>query len=142
MTGYPDSNFASFFEAEARLVDRGHDVFNPARHDVEQGFDPRGRGITTREDMEAAGFNIRHAMHDDLAWITKHAEAIVVLHGWSTSAGTLAELATARAIGIPMYTFAALLRFPHDDPKPLEWLKILRLATSHEEYKLSVMPYG
>ena len=48
-------------------------------------------------------------MGDDLAWICKHADIIVLLPGWERSLGVKAELATAEAIGVPAYTLSKFL---------------------------------
>ena len=38
-----------------------------------------------------------------MAWICEHADAIVVLPGWSVSPGCKVEIALAEAIGIAMF---------------------------------------
>ena len=60
----------------------GHEVFNPGDH-------PLG---TRRQCMEA-----------DIAWICRKAEGMVMLFNWVRSSGASAELATAKALGIPVW---------------------------------------
>lgn len=103
MRGIPEYNFPAFMHAAHVLRSMGAEVFNPAEHDVNGGFNPDG--MTGNEDLAAQGFSLRDALAADLAWITENAEQIVVLPGWEASAGAKAETATARALSIPIYTF-------------------------------------
>lgn len=100
MRGIPEFNFPAFDEATAWLRARGHDVFNPAERDRdEDGF--TGEGFDGTEDLSQHGFDLRAALGADLAWITEHADLVVVLPGWEESKGANAEVATAVALGIP-----------------------------------------
>lgn len=103
MRGIPEFNFPAFYTAEAKLQARGHIVFNPARRDCERHGKDIGKGNMTGSEAEAQkthGFNLREALHDDLVFITLHADAIALLPGWENSKGVAAELATARALGL------------------------------------------
>ena len=91
MRGYPEFNFPAFHQGAALLRAAGHEVFNPAEHTEENGLD----------GSELAG--LRVLLGADLAWITGHAEAVVVLPGWEKSLGATAETATARALGLPVW---------------------------------------
>jgi hypothetical protein len=101
MRGISECNFPAFEKATKELREFGYEVFSPHEHDMEMGFDPIGTDIT---DLDDAGYSIRDALGADLAWITANAEAIVVLPGWAGSKGARAEVSTAEAIGIPVYT--------------------------------------
>ena len=103
MRHYAEFNFPAFHAAEYHLQHEGWEVFSPARHDLERGFDPAG--MTGEEEPE--GFGIRDCMHDDLAWITKNADAVFALDGWEKSRGAVAEVAAAFSIGIPAYVFSS-----------------------------------
>lgn len=96
MRGYPQYNFPAFEKAAARLRESGHEVFSPAEHDLQNGFDP---GLGEYEQ----GFNLRDAMLLDLTWIIQKAEAVVCLPSWRDSRGAMAEVHTAFCIGIPVY---------------------------------------
>lgn len=87
--GPPDYNKQAFKDAEQVLISLGYTVFNPS--DVEGEF--------TLEDN-------RRAMNVELSWICKFADVVIVLPGWENSLGTAAEIATARAIGIPVIMYA------------------------------------
>lgn len=101
MRNVPEFNFPAFAEETARLRKLGWEVFNPAERDLTVGFDPSG--MTGSEDLAAHGFDLREALGADLEWITTHADALVVLPGWRQSRGATAEVATARALGIPVW---------------------------------------
>ncbi len=103
MRGIPHFNFPAFHEAAAYFRSRGHEVFNPAERDNEaHGTDISAGNPTGCEDRAAAehGFSLRDALHDDLAWICRHADAIALLPGWRNSKGATAERATALALGL------------------------------------------
>ena len=95
-------------DAAARLRALGHEVFSPAEHDLDCGYDFTGCEGTQAE-LDAAGFDFRKMLADDLAWICRHAEALVVLDGWETSMGTTAEIGVARALKITVITLENVL---------------------------------
>lgn len=98
------TNFgAHLFDAAARqLRALGHDVFNPADHDRDLGFDPDGlQG--THADMAAQNFNRRAALAFDMAWIAEHSEGMVCLDNWVTSPGAKAEVAFHQALYLPVW---------------------------------------
>ncbi len=101
----PEFNFPAFFEAEAELRAQGFEVFNPARQDIENGFDPKG--MTGHEDLDELGFDLREALGGDVVWIALRADAIYMLEGWSKSSGATAEHALARALGLTILGAAA-----------------------------------
>lgn len=100
MRGYLLDNFPEFTVATARIRERGHEVFSPAEHDIKMGYDPVN---------PPAWFDIREALRADLEWVCLHADAVVLLHGWRHSKGAMAEVHTARALGIPAYELADFL---------------------------------
>lgn len=101
MRGIPEFNFPTF-DTWARFLsgDLGHEVFNPADRDRSAGFDVTG--MTGNENLADAGFSLREALAADTEYISKHAEAIALLPGWEKSSGVAAEVALARALGIPV----------------------------------------
>lgn len=111
MRGYAAYNFPAFFEAERALLGLQHCTFNPARNDVNHymlgnllEIDPTGYEAGQWLLDHPQDFSLRDALNADLGWITSEADALVVLTGWEASKGAQAEVATARAIGIPVYT--------------------------------------
>ena len=90
MRGRVRYNFDAFAEAAAELRELGYEVVSPAEHDLEQGF------------------NIRQVLAWDLEQVIG-ADAVVTLPGWAHSLGALAEVATARAVGIPVLELAEIL---------------------------------
>lgn len=104
MRGYAQFNFPAFFEAERDLKAAGLTVFNPARHDVETtGFEFWRYDGT--EDLSEIGFDLRAALSDDLLFIAREADAVVVLPGWEDSKGARAEVATAHALGLMVFEY-------------------------------------
>ncbi len=103
MTGIPYFNYPAFHAAAARLRDEGHDVFNPAERDMERhGTDISAGNAAGCVAMAAAehGFDRRVALHEDLTFICREADAIALLPGWERSSGARAEHATALALGL------------------------------------------
>lgn len=108
MTGIPEFNFPAFDDAAVKLRDLGYVVFNPADNDRDKyGFDPTG--MTGLEDVAAHGLDRRKVLADDLAWICTEADMVCVLPRWGWSSGARAEVATARALDIPVMAVAGLL---------------------------------
>jgi hypothetical protein len=81
MRGIPEFNFPAFFRMAETLLDRGHEVFNPAEHQQ----DP---------------FVLSEALKLDLGWICAEAEAVAFLPDWEFSLGARAEHALAVALGL------------------------------------------
>lgn len=103
----PGFNFQAFDEADQALKELGYETFNPAAKDRANGFD--FSTLTGHEDLSEYGFDLRTALAEDLAWICEHAELVVVLEGWQHSRGALAEVRTAEALGIPVWTLEGTL---------------------------------
>jgi nucleoside 2-deoxyribosyltransferase len=97
MRGYVDFNFPAFDAGAAALRERGFVVFNPADHD---------REVLTATGRTAEELTIRECMRADTAWICDNADGVALLDGWQKSTGALAEVALARAIGIPAFELA------------------------------------
>jgi hypothetical protein len=103
MSGIEKFNAPAFFSAERWLEEQDYTVFNPARNDVANGFDPYlANGNETKEELADRGFDLRVALGQDLAWIAAEADEIVVLPNWARSKGVAAELALAKALGLPI----------------------------------------
>jgi Domain of unknown function (DUF4406) len=90
MRGYPDGNASAFAYWTVRLRETGHEIFNPVEHELTLGYDASTRPI-------------RDCMLDDMSYILREAEAVVVLNGWERSRGALAEMHTAWCCDIPVY---------------------------------------
>lgn len=112
MRGYDGFNFPAFFACEEALReaygDEIEDVCNPAREDVvrfglhfELLNDPTGLSAGRALDGVAFGeAELRDALGRDMDWIARHATGIVMLPGWESSKGALAEKALAEALGL------------------------------------------
>jgi hypothetical protein len=106
MRGKPKFNYPAFYEAAELVRKAGHTVFNPAEQDtIVYGLDCE----LSDGGMEAAGVTVRDLLASDLAWICAHADCIVTLRGFTRSLGGTAEVATAAAIGIPVYSLKYFL---------------------------------
>lgn len=116
MRGYPLCNFPAFHKAAHELSQHGHQVFSPAEYDEDRGFDP-----ATGRYVDGSEFPLREVLAVDLSWICRRAETVVVLDGWERSAGALAEIHVAWAVGIPVYELAEFLYFhPKQEIMPYE----------------------
>lgn len=82
MRGYPDFNYPEFNRVAATLRGRGYFVFNPA------------------EAAPSKGSTLAQYLMVDLQWIASHADMIVLLEGWSKSAGAKVEKALAEYLGL------------------------------------------
>ena len=80
MSGLPENNYPAFHAAERALVERGHDVINPAR--------PAPDGWTWLDFM-------RRAIRD-----LSTADAVATLPGWAHSRGARVEVDLARGLGL------------------------------------------
>jgi hypothetical protein len=146
MRNYAEFNFPAFHAAAKRLREAGHEVFSPAERDNDVGFRPSGMAGSDA-DLAGARFDLRAALGADLAWITSTADAVVVLPGWEQSAGARAEVATARALSLPVYALEALLRGESELAQPLaeppgpRWAS-MRLVRDVDDFKASVDEEG
>lgn len=101
MTGVPHFNYPAFNEAAAQLRADGHEVFNPAEHDITTfGKDISNPAGSAEQAAAEHGFDRRAALKADLTWICEKADAIALLPGWERSSGARAECALASALGL------------------------------------------
>jgi nucleoside 2-deoxyribosyltransferase len=94
MRGIKDFNFPAFFEAEKILKKKGYDVWNPARKDKEEGFNPR----------KGNAQNMKYYMTRDLPALLK-CDAICLLPGWEHGKGACIEADVALAGGLKVFEF-------------------------------------
>lgn len=111
MRGYAEFNFPAFHAAAEELRSFKYNVFSPAERDNNIGFDPSGMKGDHAE-LEPAGFDLRDALGADLSYICSDADAVVVLPGWEKSSGAQAEVATAKALSLPVMTLAEAMGQP------------------------------
>lgn len=104
MRGIPEFNFPAFHAAQAKLEAEGHEVFSPAKADIDahDGVDfSKGNDAGCEEHASKQhGFSLRDALGRDMKYICAHAEAIALLPGWEFSKGANAEKALADALGL------------------------------------------
>jgi len=103
MAGLPLFNFPAFFEAEKDWAQAGWIVVNPARIDVEAGFDP----------AHDTGDTSEFYMHRDLPEVIG-CDAIALLPGWRESPGTAKELTVARWCGLAVYDAVTMELLPDE----------------------------
>lgn len=75
------ANIKKFFDVEKQLIDRGFDVFNPAR-------------------LEQEGKSWEWYLARDLKWINDHRPIIYLMEGWEDSRGARLEVAFAQLLGL------------------------------------------
>ena len=96
-------NYPAFHAAARKLRAEGYQVFNPAEMDTAANGRDVSIGNETGSLEQAAqehGFNLRHALRNDTAWICAYADCIAMLPGWEQSKGAIAEHALAVALGL------------------------------------------
>lgn len=103
MRGYKDFNFPAFMEAASALRAQGYWVYNPAERDVEHYGEDAFRSETGDLADVTVDFDIRYSLAEDVEMIAAEMDAVVALPGWIHSKGAVAEVATARAVGIDVY---------------------------------------
>ena len=108
MRNFPLFNFPAFDKAAAELREQGHDVFSPADHERDNGFDES-------KPLEENSYTLRDAMLADLTYIITQAQAVVVLPDWESSRGAVAEVHTAFCIGVPVYEWVDFRRGIEDE---------------------------
>lgn len=106
MSGEPEFNFPAFRTATEDLRRRGYEVISPVEMDEEEGFTPDPSKDLTPEEYS------HFLARDVAAMAASEIEAIVVLAGWEQSGGAKAEVAFARALGLPVLRYPALNLVP------------------------------
>lgn len=108
MTGYDEFNFPAFWAAAAalRLEFPAWNIVSPAEMDSAFGLHPEHEGMEKVEGADAQTTNEVRSfyMRRDLP-IVAACQAIVLLDGWSKSAGVVHELAVAKACYLDIYRF-------------------------------------
>jgi Domain of unknown function (DUF4406) len=141
MRGLPAFNFPAFMAAAEELRAAGHEVFNPAEKSIEaMGFDPSKRSPTAGSEAEA-GVDIRDLLVEDLIFICKDAEAIVLLPGAWSSSGAAAETATAKALTGSKRGNCQIFEFAHDAHREALGLKPLYLFNQKVPVQKVVGPF-
>jgi hypothetical protein len=108
MSGIPFFN-APWFDssaAELRALEGVKEVFNPADHDRENGFEPLSCATGTLAEAYTKGFVQIDALVADWTWIGRIADCVIVGPDWHDSKGAVSEVACAQAIGKPVYEYS------------------------------------
>ncbi len=101
MRGIRFYNFPAFFEAKDQLESKGYEVLCPASTDIEEGFDAsKPEDELTTDDLEK--FIARDVQ------MVMDADGVVVLPGFEKSKGAIAEVAVARFLNRPVYSYPDL----------------------------------
>jgi|ERR1700722_16858423 len=112
MAGIPYFN-APWFDAAAaqlRALVGVEEVFNPADHDREQGFEPMECPNGTFEEAAAHGFKLEHALVADWTWIGTWADCVVVGPLWTDSPGGISEVGCIQGLRKPAYEYEVFLK--------------------------------
>lgn len=124
MRGIAEFNFPAFGRAAGKLEANGWLVFSPADHDIEGGFDTVG--MTGNEDLERLGFDLREALKWDLDRVME-SDVVALLPGYENSTGAGAEIALAKALGIPTAPIDELTA--KQPPSVIETLNMMNAGT-------------
>ena len=120
MVGKDALNSGWFDAAAAKLRVLGNEVFNPAEHDRNMGFEPKDFKGRTFEELAASGFDRRAALLADWTWIGHNSEGMVAGPDWMNSPGTLSEIVCHQALFLPVWEYDVFLEH-HDDPGLPAW---------------------
>jgi hypothetical protein len=95
MTGLPKLNFPAFMAAAKQLRSEGHQIWNPAENDLNNGIDPN-----------------RPSAKPPLAWFMRidlpavcNSHGLFVLPGWRQSPGAQRESIVAVWCGLPVVDY-------------------------------------
>lgn len=121
MTGYPEFNFPTFNRTAAEMRALGFAIFNPAENDAKYPAHTCGKTSPTDpcecrppDNLDALAEHMstmmgsevdvdrRAKLADDIDFIVRHADGVVVLDGWKNSSGARAEVAAALAVKLPV----------------------------------------
>ena len=102
MRGYKHFNFPAFDQAAAWLRIQGHVPINPADLDRSRGFDPNELPDDYDWTQIPDGFDLAATIIQDVESVV-WADAVLLLEGWMSSDGALAERAVARWAGKDVY---------------------------------------
>ena len=102
MRGYPALNHAAFHSYEEWLTSFGFTVISPAAHDHEVDIHPEEEDFDANGDVFGAE-TISTLMEWCLTKVLREATMVALLPGWEQSKGALAEIAAAKAVGIPVF---------------------------------------
>jgi len=124
MRGKEYFNFPAFDEARDRMKERGWNVISPADLDREAGFDPYvyfGTNFDPDDDdcpdseefwdelpSKDDGWDGDACMMRDIAAIQDKADAILLLPGWESSTGAIAEYMLSVWKGIPAFAYPGM----------------------------------
>ena len=98
MRGIRYYNFPAFFKAKDLLESMGHTVLCPANMDIKEGFD------ASRPEDELSAMDMERYIVRDVQMIID-ADGVVVLPGFDNSKGAMAEIAVARFLDKPVYSY-------------------------------------
>ena len=96
MNGIKDFNFPMFDRVAAEYRRLGYEVFSPADNDRKL-FGTNDISEITKKST------YRECLAEDVNWICKHAEIMVMLPGWEKSKGALIEWSLANCLDIPIH---------------------------------------
>lgn len=115
MRGHPLFNYPAFDLMTAKLEGLGFRVINPAQMDrdaggiepanmvVPEGFD----WMSVPPDKNGNAVSLRDVFLRDTQAICTEVDMIVLLPGWEKSKGACAEVALAKALGLPVLSSIA-----------------------------------
>lgn len=103
MTGHPEHNYPYFGKVAERLRGQGYHIVSP--HEIEYGETMETRG------QKEWSYYLRKTL---LALL--ESDAIVLLPGWRTSKGAMAEFRLAVMSGMAVYYYGLGMDYPYELP--------------------------
>lgn len=117
MRGRRLHGFPEFFEAALRLREQGHVVYNPAEHDMAQGFDP---SLPIDHEDQVFKLDLAKTLNHD-AHLILRSDGLVLLPGWEDSVGARFEFVLAYHTGRDLFLFQGgeLCSLSREEVEPL-----------------------
>lgn len=108
MRGVPDYNRPAFKQAAEALTEAGWTVISPADMDDEAGDIPEGLQENEIVDAQQVRRIVRRDLDAILTLRAEQGDALIVLPGWMTSVGAMAEVMVAKWLHLPIFQISSI----------------------------------
>lgn len=118
MRGILGYNYPAFMKADRLLTAAGWKTYNPAKMDIEEDGKKYASYTLEEQDLHDTAAEARRFAERDTRILIKclkaeNGDAIVVLPGWTSSVGAIAEVGIAKWVSLPVFTIEEVLDAPY-----------------------------